>query len=263
MTHKTRLKRDPYPLKQWAQATLATLGLAGLMSGCNSLPSFIETSANAQTQPSATPTSPATPTATATPSPTATNTPHPTPTPWPTLTVWPTPTPWPTPVSWQPASEKLPTLAPLTLPAIVAPPPTLTPVPVVSGGVVAGEVPVAYSPPDGVDVFGNTILRWEFPGQLAEDEFFDIKIRPMGSDDSVFVDWTKATEYELRPWGHWEAGLYTWQIGIIRGELVGETKNFIADTGRNSQPFVIKWQAAGGDHGGGGSGGSGGSSGSS
>jgi hypothetical protein len=126
-----------------------------------------------------------------------------------------------------------------------------------------GLVPISYAPPDGVDVFGNTILRWGYYDELAPDEFFDIKIKPLGSNDSSFVDWTKAREYELRPWSGWTAGLYTWQIGIVKGHLEGDTKHFIADTGRDSQAFVIKWQAVGHDGGGGGNGGSGGSTGGS
>jgi hypothetical protein len=102
-----------------------------------------------------------------------------------------------------------------------------------------------------VDVFGSTILRWAYYGELAADEYFDIKIKPLGSTNSAFVDWTRATEYELRPWSGWTAGVYTWQIGIIKGYREGETKRFIADTGRDSQPSIIKWQAAGGDRGGG------------
>jgi hypothetical protein len=110
-------------------------------------------------------------------------------------------------------------------------------------------MPVSYAPPSGVDVFGGTLLRWTFYGPLAPDEWFDVKIKPVGSNDSVFVDWTKATEYALQPWSGWQPGLYQWQIGIIKG-FVDENghKHFSEDTGRNSQTFVIKWQANGGGH---------------
>lgn len=135
--------------------------------------------------------------------------------------------------------------------------PTLEPVPVVpeTSVVTSGIIPVGYSPPDGVDVFGNTILRWNYWGPLAEDEWFDIKIKPLGSENSAFVEWTKSTEYELKPWHGWTPGLYTWQIGIVKGYKEGEAKHFIADTGRDSQKFIIKWQALGGSSGGGGNGG--------
>lgn len=235
---------------------LAALGILGLTGGCKtSLP--LNQIANAESLPAATPTQP--PTATATPllpTPTATLLP-PTPTltatatPWPTATARPTATPWPTPAAWRPAPAALPSLAPLPVIAASANVPS------------HGLVPFNYSPPDGVDVFGNVVLRWEFMGELAEDEFFDIKIRPLGSNDSVFVDWSKSPEYTLRPWNGWTPGLYTWQIGIIKGTLEGETKHFNADTGRDSEPLLIKWQAAGGGGGGGGAAGGGGSSGGS
>jgi hypothetical protein len=127
-----------------------------------------------------------------------------------------------------------------------------------TAAVIGDVVPIGYSPPDGVDVFGSGILRWEYYGQLAADEWFDIKIKPLGSNDSAFVDWTKEKEYHLLAWSGWQPGLYTWQIGIVKGYKTGDTKEFIADTGRDSQPFIIKWQAAG--HGGGGAGTSGGTS---
>ncbi len=237
-----------------AKAILATIGLASLVTGCSHTITVFDNTANAQGLPSSTPTFTPSPTLTPTPVPptaTPTWTSTPTKTPWPTPTSWPTPTPWPTLAAWAPVQPALPTLAPL--PVV---PTTTTVAPV-------GSLPVGYSPPDGVDVFGNTILRWTYYGELAEDEFFDIKIKPVGSPDSAFVDWTKSTEYELRPWPGWTPGLYTWQIGIIKGYLEGDTKHFIADTGRDSEPFLIKWQAAGGGGGGGGGGTAGGGGGGS
>lgn len=216
---------------------LATLGLTGLVTGCAEADLTLINDVKAQAPPS--------PTSTTSPSPippAATSTP----TLPPTGTTWPTPTPWPTPRAWVPQARTLPTLAPLP----IAPTARVMP---------NGSLPVSYSPPDGVDVFGQTILRWSYYGELAPDEFFDIKIKPLGSNDSAFVDWIRSPEYELRPWSGWQPGLYTWQIGIVKGYRQGDRKQFIADTGRDSQPFLIKWQAAGGDHSG--SGGSGGSSG--
>jgi uncharacterized membrane protein YgcG len=205
---------------------LTSLGLAGLLTGCNSMDVALNPSVQAQALP--TDTTPP-PVSTATVSPTNT------PTLIPTATPWPTPTAWPTPQSWHPAIQPLPTLAPV---------PAVPPIP-------TGSIPVNYSPPDGVDVFGSTVLRWTHYGQLAPDEFFDIKIKPFGSNDSAFVEWSKSPEYTLRPWNGWQPGLYIWQIGIVKGYLENGTKHFLADTGRDSQAFLIKWQAAGGGGGGG------------
>ncbi len=244
--------------KRLTATTLAALGLASLISGCNNSSLLIlEDTAQAQIPPTAPPLPSPTPTSipptaspTLTPWPTATPSPtlRPTFTPWPTPTPWPTSTPWSTPAAWMPIQQQAP--------------PTLAPIPLVPTAalVVQGSIPVNYSPPDGVDVFGNTILRWTYYGTLAPDEWFDIKIKPLGSENSAFVDWSKSTEYELRPWSGWTPGLYIWQIGIVKGHKEGETKHFIADTGYDSQPFIIKWQGlgGGGDDGGGGGGNSGG-----
>jgi len=232
-------------LKQSSSGRLTLLGLAGLLTGCNT--------ALAQNNDAPTSTPPVLPTLRATPTPLAARpdpSPQPVTTPWPTLTPWPTATPWPAPAAWRPVLAPLPTLSPL---------PVVPPGPVQPGGV----GPVSYAPPDGVDVFGNVQLRWTYHSPLAEDEFFDIKIKPAGSNDSAFVAWSKTPEYLLQPWSGWQPGLYTWQIGIVKGYLEGETKHFIADTGRDSQPFLIKWQAAGGGGGGRGSSSGGGGGGNS
>jgi uncharacterized membrane protein YgcG len=230
-----------------SQLMVAAMSLSGLVAGCNASANTLVQPVNAQepiVPPTLAPLPTLPPAPTATPFPTNT----PSPTPWFTPTPLPTATPWSAPAAWRPASLEIPTLQPL--PVVTAA--------VASGAVAQGVLPVSYSPPDGVDVFGGGLLRWEFYGNLAEDEWFDVKIRPVGSNDSVFVDWTKEKEYPLGPWSGWQPGLYTWQIGIVQGYKEGDTKHFIADTGRNTQPYLIKWQAAGGGGGGGSTGGGGG-----
>ncbi|HMQ54648.1 MAG TPA: hypothetical protein PKD98_21400 [Anaerolineae bacterium] len=257
ITKSMKMTIKPNPKPKVFHAALGLLGLAGLLTGCRA---ELATIANAQSEPRSTPTRTPLPTftpspwsATATPTSTSTATPLPTITPWPSPTAWPTATPWSAPVAWQPGDLVLSTVAPL--PVV----PTAASLPAVA---IEGAVPLNYAPPNEVDVAGNVMLRWDYPGLLAEDEFFDIKIKPYGSENSVFVDWTKSTEYELRPWSGWTPGVYTWQIGIIKGYLDGEAKNFIADTGRDSAKFVIKWQPVGGGDGGSNGGGGGRSGGS-
>jgi len=254
-------------LKSWTQLTLTTLGLTSVLTGCN--PSALMV-AKAQDLPTATPTQTPLPTVmpTQTAMPIATNTPWPTATPLPTATPWPTPTPWPQPLAWRPTDlTALPTLA--AIPVIPANAPVMA-APTQNGAVattnLGGPAAVIYNPPNGVDVAGNVVLRWEFQGQLAEDEYFDIRIKPEGSNNSAFVDWTKSPEYVLSPWSGWQAGSYTWQIGIVKGYKEGETKNFIGDTGRDSATFLLKWHTISGggrSNGGGGSTGGGGGGGSS
>lgn len=117
-----------------------------------------------------------TPTATATGTPTATRAPTPTPTvtstwtPLPTLTATPTATP---------TETLVPTLA---LPATATPSPTASPTP--TPRFVA---PVLIDPPDGQVFVGSdqlVILSWEPAGQLAEDEWYAIRIS--WSQDGTF-----------------------------------------------------------------------------
>jgi len=250
-------------LKMWSTRTLAILGLAGFVSGCNQAP-LLSLNANVQAQDTpATATPLPTQTPTTTPSPTTT----PTATLWPTTTPLPSATPWAEPQTWSPVGQALPSLEIITPTTLSA----LSPLPVTTKMVNQFSTPYIYSPPDGVDVFGDTILRWKFKGELASDEYFDIKIRPYGSERSAFVDWTKSTEYTLRPWSGWQPGIYTWEIGIIKGHKEGDTKHFLGDTGRNSESYLIKWQPffgstssnGGGSSNSGGSGSSGGGGGGS
>jgi len=247
-THSAQTKTH----QRWGATLLTGLGLTGLVSGCGNSHLLLTEPVNAQNLPTTIPNTP-TPLPTSTPLPTLPPTATPTWTPIPSATPWATPTAWPTPQPWQPAQLALPTLAPVPLVPVSAPATNPT-----------GTTPVSYAPPSGVDVFGGTLLRWTFYGSLAPDEWFDVKIKPVGSNNSVFVDWTKSTEYALQPWSGWQPGLYNWQIGIVKGTIdANGNKNFIANTGRDSQAFVIKWQANGGGHSGGGSSNTGGGSGNS
>ncbi|HXV97353.1 MAG TPA: hypothetical protein VEC93_02950 [Anaerolineae bacterium] len=243
VTHQRKLRQSNLSAVSPAKITLTMMGLVGLVTGCNIALAQGKQRGNAAefSVEQAAPTLP---------------TLMPTVTPFSTqrsvgAIATPTTTPWPTPAAWKPVLPPLPTLAPLH----TVPTPSIR---------LEGSLPIGYSPPEGVDVFGSTVLRWTYYGSLAEDEFFDVKIKPVGSNSSVFVDWTKASEYTLQPWSGWSPGLYTWQIGIVKGYLEGEAKHFIADTGRDSQPWLIKWQAGGGSGGGSGAAnGSGNSSGGS
>ena len=245
------MKKNRFFINTQTKLILTTVGLSGLISGCNT-PGALVQQVNAQepTSTSVPPTIPVTPilppNSSATSTVTLTPTTIPSPTPWPTITPLPTATPLSALVAWQPVWMEIPTLQYIPV------------VPTASNPVFQGVMPVNYSPPDGVDVFGGGLLRWEFFGDLADDEWFDVKIKPVGSQDSVFVDWTKEKQYPLTSWNGWQPGLYTWQIGIVKGYKEGDTKHFLEDTGRDSQAFVIKWQTAGGGGGGGGGGSAGG-----
>ena len=117
-----------------------------------------------------------------------------TPTPSPTHTCTPLPTLTPTYTSTPMATAKPPTPQP----------PKPTPKP-------------SYFPPvltDNSIIGCNVILRWQWSGILAENEWFDIRVWEV-SDVPHSQTWAKANEYV---WSLSEAGDYVWEVAICRGE---------------------------------------------
>jgi hypothetical protein len=117
--------------------------------------------------------------------------------------------------------------------------------------------PIVSPPSDGFTVGGKIILCWTYNGELTEDEYFDIRVKPKDSNDSVFTAWTKEKRYELNPWSSWSENDYILQIGIIKGYYEGEKEHFISDTGRDSESLLIKWRKDSGGSGGSNGGGAG------
>ena len=88
-------------------------------------------------------------------------------------------------------------------------------------------------------------LTWEWPGQLAADEYFDVRVwfedqQPLG------VAWTKATAYPLydhtRP--EWlrdpgPSGAYHWSVAVLKGHFEGTDgvpDTFLAES--SSRTFI-------------------------
>jgi len=68
----------------------------------------------------------------------------------------------------------------------------------------------------GVSIIGcNVIFKWEWPGTLAEDEYFAVRAWREGIDPHESVTWTKGREYTHIPC---EKGDYTWEVAICRGD---------------------------------------------
>jgi hypothetical protein len=116
-----------------------------------------------------------TPTATAT----ATETISPTVIPIETSTATGTPTDTPTPTQISPDTPT-PTRTPIDTPTPThtptdtpTPTPTYTPIP----------PPVLNQPEDGVSLGSNVTFSWHWDGRLQENEYFDLRMWPEGSDD--------------------------------------------------------------------------------
>jgi len=144
---------------------------------------------------------------TSTPRPTDTSTPTHTPSPTNTPTATSTNTPTPTSTST----------------------PTNTPTPVPPTAALTATLPLsAYPPPDlmGADVLGcNVTFRWSWPGALAQDEWFAVRAGREGIDTTISLAWLKEQELTVPLT---EAGEYTWQIAICRGDPASATCELLA-----------------------------------
>ncbi len=184
-----------------------------------------------------TPTSTDTPTGTPTPTdtPAPTNTPTDAPTPTDTATATSTPTGTPTPThtpTYTPTPPDIPTEA--------------SPLPTGERPTPVRPTPVLLEPEENFRTGSSSVtLKWKWADTLGSNEYFDIQIRPKGEGNSVFVDWSKEATYELRKWTGWQAGEYTWTIGIIRGHSEGDQKVFEGDLGLASEARLFHWDEGG------------------
>jgi hypothetical protein len=149
------------------------------------------------TNPTDTPTPMATTTSTPTQTPTPTETPTQTlPTETPTATPPPTPTP-----SHTATATSISTSTP-------SPPPPSTPYP----------APVLISPEEGTPFLEgqNVELVWEWEGDLAENEFFEVRIRLEWEQEFDPLDPIMKAPYRLvRASELTQAGTYKWQVAIV------------------------------------------------
>lgn len=167
----------------------------------------------------------------------------PTPTPIPTFTLAPTPTQATTAtstsihlvtVSTNTASTSALTSVPTSTPTST---PTAMPTPT------SYSPPQLIEPPDGMTIMGGlTRFAWTWEGTLGPDEYFDLKIRPLGDPNSVFVDWSKEPVYILDarivPLLE-ENKTYIWTIQILRGHYDGEKKILETFLSPESGGFVM------------------------
>jgi len=93
----------------------------------------------------------------------------------------------------------------------LSPLPTDTPTP----GVVFTLMPFTYPAPEliGTDIIGcNVVFRWDWSRELAEDEYFEVRVG-IGTPERSAA-WVKEPRYELTLV---EAGKYVGEVAICRG----------------------------------------------
>lgn len=155
------------------------------------------------------------------PSPTATPTRTPAPsrtwTPSPTATLIAIATTTPTPTPSQTGSRTGTRTAVPSDTATLAPPtPTGTPVPTASPTPRVYPTPVLLSPEDGAHFAAGipAELRWSWAGDLAADEYYDVRVWPEG-EPHTGVAWTKEPYLQFTG----EPGIaYRWAVAVIRGQ---------------------------------------------
>ena len=95
------------------------------------------------------------------------------------------------------------------------------------------------APPDGADIpQGDAVqtFRWEWSRALAEDESFELRFYPAGSDtfDAPF-GWRKETSAEINL-GNLPRGAYTWVVAVVRGQDGIWEEDIIV-----SEPYELEW----------------------
>jgi tetratricopeptide (TPR) repeat protein/tRNA A-37 threonylcarbamoyl transferase component Bud32 len=127
----------------------------------------------------------------------------------------------------------LPTLAPTDTPM-----PTSTYTPTPARVVPATPIPRTYPSPElqGLDIMGcNVTFKWDWPGTLAEDEWFAVRAWREGIDPHDSVAWVKERRYTHVLSNE---GEYSWEIAICRGDPGTHICEKLAVSGRESFVFL-------------------------
>ncbi len=79
------------------------------------------------------------------------------------------------------------------------------------------DAPVLISPVEGavVEEKREMLLQWSWNGLLAENEHFDVKIRPDGQDRSAYVAWEVGEGHNFV--ANLTPGRYYWSVQVIQG----------------------------------------------
>lgn len=152
----------------------------------------------------------------------------------------PTPTTFPSPTA-SPTSGRAKTSSSETV--VVTATPTQTPTPEPTSGAY-DVLPILLEPGDGVIIEEGRqiLLKWAWPGSLGPNEYFDIKFKPDGQDESAHIIWEKDQEHEFT--ANLPPGRYYWSVQVLKGsykngEAKPENRQFEAFLGPESEPRLI------------------------
>lgn len=151
----------------------------------------------------------------------------------PVVTSTPIPTVVPTSTTVAPA-----TTAPTARPSRT--PPTSTETPRPASATPAAGVLQLLVPADGADIraaFGRQTFRWSWDQPLADDQSFELRFFPEGSDDFLApFGWRKESRADDVDLNNLPAGTYRWRVLVVRG-IDGILQEEIAV----SEPFILVW----------------------
>jgi len=154
-----------------------------------------------------------------------------------------TPLPPATPVPATPTS--LPTPTPLIVVITATPPPSATPTPTAMP-TRSYPAPMFIGPFKNETLYpGDIVIRWEWPFELGEDEYFEVlgwkEIKP----ERHSLTWTKerswrfvlnAGNYHMFPWIS-GLGQYYFAVKVIRGK----DGKWLGDLSPESAPYPWRW----------------------
>jgi hypothetical protein len=112
--------------------------------------------------------------------------------------------------------------------------PTVTPtVSIETATPMPTTTPLVYPAPTliGVDILAcNVVLKWNWAWGLGEDEWFAVRVAKV-PDVPYSIVWTKENEFV---WGPEEAGEYTWEVAVCRGDPADATCERLAVSERGN-----------------------------
>lgn len=157
----------------------------------------------------------------ATPTPSPTNTLTPTSTSMPIVSLLPSPTNTPMLPILSPTDTPTLTATPTPSPsATFTPTPTATPTPTTTPTPTPYPPPVLDEPVDGVISEGRLPpLSWNWGRELAEDEYFEVRIWHNGDPYHTGIVWVKCSPFDFNLKG-FPTGKYSWSIAVVRGNGV-------------------------------------------
>lgn len=105
-----------------------------------------------------------------------------------------------------------------TIPIVVPPTPPPIPMPSVVLASTFYPTPALTNPDNGVGTLGAfPPLFWQWPGELKEDEFFEVRVWHEDLPYHAALGWVKQTQFDYNISGE-RNGKYFWSVIVVKGK---------------------------------------------